>query len=151
MNRCAHAFLGGDERDARTLSPREIARLVHRDDLIQFRAGAARIAAAYGDSDTVSSEVLVSGVLDVRRDGAFTLRYVVRMRSLVDDTMIEDTTELSGKVSSTSAGLRLNVTANTGETLEEAWVLSAAAAAAGRTITVTFEDGNLEAVQFRRR
>ena len=57
MNRCAHAFLGGDERDARTLSRREIAQLVHRDDLIQFRAGAARIAAAYGDSDTVSSDV----------------------------------------------------------------------------------------------
>jgi len=56
-NRCPHAFLGGEERDARTLSRREIARLVHRDDLIQFRAGAARIAAAYGESDVVTCDV----------------------------------------------------------------------------------------------
>jgi PAS domain S-box-containing protein len=56
-NRCPHAFLGGEERDARTLSRREIARLVHRDDALAFRNGAARIAAAYGDSDTVTTEV----------------------------------------------------------------------------------------------
>ena len=57
MNRCPHAFLGGDERDARTLSRREIARLVHRDDLQPFRNGAARIATAYGDTDTVTTDV----------------------------------------------------------------------------------------------
>jgi PAS domain S-box-containing protein len=57
MNRCPHAFLGGDERDARTLSQREIARLVHREDLQLFRDGAARIAAAYGDTDTVTTDV----------------------------------------------------------------------------------------------
>ena len=57
MNRCPHAFLGGEERDARTLSRREMFRLVHRDDLHQLRSGAQRIAAAYGDADTVSSEV----------------------------------------------------------------------------------------------
>lgn len=57
MNRCPQAFLGGAERDARTLSRREIARLVHRDDLLTFRNGAARIAAAYGDTDTVTTDV----------------------------------------------------------------------------------------------
>jgi PAS domain S-box-containing protein len=56
-NRCPHAYLGGEERDARTLSQREIARLVHREDLIPFRASAARIAAAYGDSDVVTCDV----------------------------------------------------------------------------------------------
>jgi PAS domain S-box-containing protein len=57
MNRCPHAFLGGEERDARTLSRREIARLVHRDDLLPFRNDAARIATAYGDTDTVTTDV----------------------------------------------------------------------------------------------
>ncbi len=57
MNRCPHAFLGGDERDARTLGRREIARLVHREDLQLFRNGAARIATAYGDTDTVTTDV----------------------------------------------------------------------------------------------
>ena len=57
MNRCPHAFLGGEERDARTLSRREMFRLVHRDDLYQLRADTALIAAAYGDGDTVNSEV----------------------------------------------------------------------------------------------
>ncbi len=56
-NRCPHAYLGGEERDARTISRREMFRLVHRDDLQQLRSDAARIAAAYGDCDTVSSEV----------------------------------------------------------------------------------------------
>ncbi|MES3034891.1 MAG: PAS domain S-box protein [Gemmatimonadota bacterium] len=57
MNRCPHAYLGGEERDARTISRREMFRLVHRDDLQQLRSDAARIASAYGDGDTVTSEV----------------------------------------------------------------------------------------------
>ena len=61
MNRCPHAFLGGEERDARTLSRGEIARIVHRDDLRLFQNGAARIAAAYGDTDTVTTDVRLRG------------------------------------------------------------------------------------------
>jgi len=57
MNRCPHAFLGGDERDARTLSRTEMHRLVHRDDRARFHASAARMASAYGDSDTLTTEV----------------------------------------------------------------------------------------------
>ncbi len=57
MNRCPHAFLGGAERDARTLSRREMHRLVHPDDRAQFRAAGSRMAAAYGDSDVLSNEV----------------------------------------------------------------------------------------------
>lgn len=57
MNRCAHAFLGGTERDARTLNRTEMHRLVHRDDRAQFRANAARMAAAYGDSDVLTNEM----------------------------------------------------------------------------------------------
>ncbi|MDZ7630559.1 MAG: PAS domain-containing sensor histidine kinase [Gemmatimonadaceae bacterium] len=57
MNRCAHAFLGGAERDARTLSRTEMHRLVHRDDRELFRANAARMAAAYGDTDVLTNEM----------------------------------------------------------------------------------------------
>jgi PAS domain S-box-containing protein len=56
-NRCPHAFLGGDERDARTLSRTELHRLVHRDDRARFHATATRMASAYGDSDSLTSEV----------------------------------------------------------------------------------------------
>ncbi|MBC7840944.1 MAG: PAS domain S-box protein [Gemmatimonadaceae bacterium] len=57
MNRCPHAFLGGAERDARTLSRREMHRLVHPDDRAQFRAAGSRMAVVYGDSDVLSNEV----------------------------------------------------------------------------------------------
>lgn len=57
MNRCPHAFLGGDERDARTLNHNEMHRLVHRDDRARFHASAARMASAYGDSDTLATEI----------------------------------------------------------------------------------------------
>ena len=57
MNRCPHAFLGGAERDARTLSRREMHRLVHPDDRAQFRVAGSLLAVAYGDSDVLSSEV----------------------------------------------------------------------------------------------
>ncbi len=56
-NRCPHAFLGGEERDARTLSRNELHRLVHRDDRAQFHATATRMASAYGDSYSLTSEV----------------------------------------------------------------------------------------------
>ncbi len=59
MNRCAHAFLGGTERDARTLSRREMHRLVHPTDRARFRANGARMAEAYSDSDAVASEIRV--------------------------------------------------------------------------------------------
>ena len=64
MNRCPHAFLGGAEKDARTMTSREIIRLVHHDDRAQFRATGALMAAAYGDSDVLATE------LRVRTDGA---------------------------------------------------------------------------------
>lgn len=57
MNRCAYAFLGGTECDSRTLTRREVFRLVHPDERMLFRANARRMAAAYGDSDMLSSEV----------------------------------------------------------------------------------------------
>ncbi len=57
MNRCPHAFLGGDERDARTLNRGEMHRLVHRDDRARLYASATRMASAYGDSDTLTTEV----------------------------------------------------------------------------------------------
>jgi PAS domain S-box-containing protein len=57
MNRCVHAFLGGTEHDARTLSRREVYRLVHPDDRAQLRDSARRMASAYGDSDVLTSEV----------------------------------------------------------------------------------------------
>lgn len=56
-NRCPHAFLGGVERDARTLSRRELLQLVHPDDLATFRETGARMAGAYGDGDSLSNEV----------------------------------------------------------------------------------------------
>jgi hypothetical protein len=137
----------------RTTASRPVAvvplrRLVGRYTIVRHNAAAVP-ALIYADSAT--SEVLVNGVLDVRRDGAFTLKYVVRVRSLLEDSVDEDATELAGRVTSTSAGIRLNVTTNTGETLEEPWVLVAESAAAGQNITVTFQDGNLEVVRFRRR
>lgn len=49
MNRCIHAFLGGTERDARTLNRRELLRLVHKDDRVLVGEHAARMSAAYGD------------------------------------------------------------------------------------------------------
>ena len=55
MNRCVHAFLGGIERDARTLSRRELQRLVHREDRDALRDSGARMSAAYGDSDILSA------------------------------------------------------------------------------------------------
>lgn len=57
MNRCAHAFLGGMECDGRTLTRREMFRLVHPDERMLFRASARRMAAAYGDSEMLSSEL----------------------------------------------------------------------------------------------
>jgi PAS domain S-box-containing protein len=57
MNRCVHAFLGGAEHDARTLSRRDVYRLVHPDDRAQLRDSARRMASAYGDSDVLTSEV----------------------------------------------------------------------------------------------
>lgn len=59
MNRCVHAFLGGTECDARTLSRREMHRLVHPIDRARFRAKGARMAEAYSDSDTLASEMRV--------------------------------------------------------------------------------------------
>lgn len=59
MNRCPHAFLGGPERDARTLDRREMHQLVHPDDRAQFRATGARMAAAYSDSDVLAADVRV--------------------------------------------------------------------------------------------
>jgi PAS domain S-box-containing protein len=56
LNRCPHAFLGGSERDARTLSHNEVTRLVHRDDRAQFRDHAARMTVAYSDSDVLTHE-----------------------------------------------------------------------------------------------
>lgn len=64
MNRCPHAFLGGAEQGARTMTSREIIRLVHDDDRAQFRATGALMAASYGDSDVLAAE------LRVRTDGA---------------------------------------------------------------------------------
>jgi PAS domain S-box-containing protein len=59
MNRCPHAFLGGAEHDARTMTSREIIRLVHDDDRAQFRATGALMAAAYGDSDVLAADLRV--------------------------------------------------------------------------------------------
>lgn len=56
LNRCPHAFLGGTERDARTLSHNEVTRLVHRDDRAQFRDHAARMTVAYSDIDVLTHE-----------------------------------------------------------------------------------------------
>ncbi len=58
-NRCPNAFLGGAERDARTLSRRELRRLVHPDDRAQFRATGVRMAAAYSDSEVLTHEMRV--------------------------------------------------------------------------------------------
>ncbi len=55
-NRCPHAFLGGTERDARTLSRNEVTRLVHRDDRAQFHDHAARMTVAYSDTDVLTHE-----------------------------------------------------------------------------------------------
>ncbi len=59
MNRCVHAFLGGPERDARTLNRREMLRFVHPDDRAQFRASGARMSSAFGDSDVLTNEMRV--------------------------------------------------------------------------------------------
>ncbi len=59
MNRCVHAFLGGSETDARTLSRREMHRLVHPIDRARFRATGTRMAEAYSDSDALASEMRV--------------------------------------------------------------------------------------------
>ncbi len=56
MNRCVHAFLGGTERDARTLNRRELQRLVHREDRDTLRVCGAHMAAAYGDSDLITAQ-----------------------------------------------------------------------------------------------
>jgi PAS domain S-box-containing protein len=56
MNRCPHAFLGGAERDARTLSRSEVTRLVHREDRAQFHDHAARMTVAYSDIDVLTHE-----------------------------------------------------------------------------------------------
>ena len=49
MSRCVHAFLGGAERDARTLNQRELLRIVHRDDRSGIGQHADRMRSAYGD------------------------------------------------------------------------------------------------------
>jgi PAS domain S-box-containing protein len=56
MNRCPHAFLGGTERDARTLNRAEVTRLVHRDDRAQFHDHAARMTVAYSDIDVLTHD-----------------------------------------------------------------------------------------------
>ena len=60
MNRCPHAFLGGTERDARTLDSREMHQFVHPDDRAQFRATGSLMAAAYSDTDVLGVELRVS-------------------------------------------------------------------------------------------
>ena len=59
MNRCPHAFIGGAERDARTMTRREMHQLVHPDDRAQFRATGSLMAAAYGDTDVLAAEIRV--------------------------------------------------------------------------------------------
>jgi PAS domain S-box-containing protein len=59
MNRCPHAFLGGAERDARTLDRREMHRLVHPDDRAQYRAVGRRVSSAYSDTDVLTLEMRV--------------------------------------------------------------------------------------------
>ena len=59
MNRCVHAYLGGAECDARTLSRREMHRLVHPTDRARLHATGTRMAGAYGDSDALASEIRV--------------------------------------------------------------------------------------------
>jgi hypothetical protein len=137
----------------RTTGTRPVAvvplrRLIGRYTIVRHNAAAVPSLLF---SDTVSSEVLVNGTLEIKRDGAFKMVYTIRTRLLGDATVSDDRTELTGRITSTSSGITLNVTSNTGEALEEAWPLTAASTAAGRMLTVTFEDGNLEAVLFRRR
>ncbi|MCC7052631.1 MAG: PAS domain S-box protein [Gemmatimonadaceae bacterium] len=55
VNRCVHAFLGGVERDARTLSRRELLRLVHPADRRTLRESGARMTGAYGEGDVVGT------------------------------------------------------------------------------------------------
>jgi PAS domain S-box-containing protein len=55
INRCVHAFLGGEERDARTLSRRELLRLVHPHDRRALRDSGARMTGAYGEGDVVGT------------------------------------------------------------------------------------------------
>lgn len=57
MSRCAQAFLGGIERDARTLSRRELHRLVDRADRPQVRDTVGRMATSYSDSDVLTAEL----------------------------------------------------------------------------------------------
>lgn len=55
INRCVHAFLGGEERDARTLSRRELLRIVHPHDRRALCDSGARMAGAYGEGDVVGT------------------------------------------------------------------------------------------------
>ena len=55
VNRCVHAFLGGEERDARTLSRRELLRIVHPHDRRALCESGARMAGAYGEGDVVGT------------------------------------------------------------------------------------------------
>ena len=61
----------------------------------------------------------------------------------------DEPTELIGRITSSRSGIRLIVTAENGEPGEDAW--SVPAVVAGGALTVTFEDGNIEAMTFRRR
>lgn len=123
-----------------------LRRLVGRYLLVKHKADPVP---ALVFADSAYREVLLAGTLDIRPDGTFSLRYTTRTTMRTTDEIIETPVELIGRVSSTRAGIRLTVTADSGEPAEEPWSVNATVVRG--VMTVTFEDGNIEVMGFRRR
>ncbi len=100
--------------------------------------------------DSVSTELLVGGTIEIHQNSQFKLRYTTRttMRSTgqVEDAPVE----LTGRVSPTPAGLRLTVMSDNGEPSEEPWSVNATLTRRLQLV-VTFDDGDLETLSFRKR
>ncbi len=100
-------------------------------------------------TDSTYTEQIIAGSIDIQRNAQFKLRYttrtIMRRTGEVEDAPVE----LTGRVASTRTGLQLTVIADNGEPSEEPWSLNATFVR--RALVVNFDDGDVEALRFRKR
>ncbi len=101
-------------------------------------------------SDSTYTEILIGGTLDIQRNAQFRLRYTTRTTARSTGQAEDAPVELTGRVSPTPSGLRLTVTADNGEPSEEPWSVNATLTKRLQLV-VTFDDGDLETLSFRKR
>lgn len=101
-------------------------------------------------TDSLSTELLIGGTIEIQQNSQFTLRYTTRTTMRGTGQVEDAPVELTGRVSPTPAGLRLTIMSDNGEPSEEPWSVNATVTKRLQLV-VTFDDGDLETLSFRKR